>query len=729
MSKKYLQILLSTVCVLHLGLASLWATPSVGKYQTISIPLPHSQLGVKNVWNDIVIISEFTAPSGHLFNRAVGDTIGGFYHSNDLWMTRFAPDEVGTWHYKITLTDRGKSTIYQDSFFCAASNEQGFIRLNDDFKRWYYSGTGKLYSGVGFGDCMSAARDSILQFGPMDGGYRPHGYHEGIDWNMPYSQYLIAYGDAAGFNLYRYSDGNCAYTMVKQINGTINDYDTLHCRWTDTLFFALRQHGFRIFMTLLPNVIGSSNNQPELAAVDHYAQFCIDRFGPLVDFWELTNESSPDSLWTSHVARYIQLHDPYGHPVSVSWQQPSHPAIQVISPHWYGREDVRNSDQATADQIDQYKAIQKPVIFGEQGEGGVWDSLSPIRLRGRIWSALFNTGTIIFWNSSFAKDCSCNQYLGWPERRAVRVMQNFAPLLDPYVSTHSRSKIGNCTAWAMNGQNLSSALYIRNDQDVFAINKGLQVPVNVLSDGKLIWYDVHTGDILVNQPIKKGQTTLTAPDFQTDIAMIVGNFSDQVPSDKLFRLDVNPRTFQLLGVPVNAERTFTVTLTNIGSDTITITRAFTSSASPKLMLSIPVWIKAPRLAPNEKMDVQIGYTMIDTGGTGAMLSFEHSGSPAWENVALSATAIPSSSVSATASESEWSVAPDPANTFIMLRNNRAQAKPMHYEIFSATGQRMLEGTTTAARQIDIHTLENGAFQMRLTPTVGNPTVLKFAVQR
>jgi hypothetical protein len=686
---------------------------TVGKFQTISIPLPHAQLGVKNVWDDITIDAQFTSPSGHKFNRQVGDTIGGFYHSKDLWMVRFAPDEAGTWTYSISLTDRGISTSYIDGFLCVASTEQGFLRIADDNKRWYYSGSGKFFSGVGFGDCMGSNRDSILQFGGLDGGYRPPHYHTGIEWNMPYSQYLIAYGDVAHFNLYRYSDGNCAYSMVKSITASGNNYDTLYSRWTDTLFAALRQHGFRIYMTILASNVGSSSNDREIQATARYAQYCIDRFGALVDVWELTNESSPDSLWVSRVARYIQTHDIYSHPVSVSWEQPTHPAIEVISPHWYGREDVKSSDQVTADQINKFAAIKKPVIFGEQGEGGVWDSLSPIRLRGRIWSALFNEGTLIFWNSSFAKDCACNQYLGWPERRDVRIMQNFAPLLDPYVVARTRATIGECTAWGMNGQNLSNALYLRNDHDVFKINSGLQVPVNVPTDGRLIWYDVHTGDIVVDQAISKGQTTLTAPDFQTDIAMIVGNFTDPLLADSLFRLDVNPRTIQSLSIPKGEWKQALIKLSNTGKAPIVITKGFVASPSVRLEFSFTEPLPIT-LAPADSRTVTINYRMLDTGGAAATFSFAHNASPASENIAFDVTGIPAQSVSASPmTPTRLVVEPNPASNRVSLKYQTANPERISYTIYSLTGQTEAFGEFLGETAINCEVWPNGRYQVVL----------------
>ena len=691
---------------------------SVGEYQPISIPLPHSQQGVVNVWDDVTIIAEFTSPTGRQFNEANGDTIGGFYNSKDLWMVRFAPDEVGTWQYKITLTDRGTPTVFQDSFVCDSSAEQGFIQLgsDDNHKRWYYSGSGKLYTGIGFGDCMFAPPDSILERGYFDGGYRTGGINGVPQWVLPYSQYLIAYGDVAGFNLYRFSDGNCAYSNIRSITASRNDYDTLHCRWTDTLFSALRQHGFRIYMTFLASPIGSSSDAPTMAAVKRYVQFCIDRYGPLVDFWELTNESTPDSLWVSEVAGYIHAHDPYHHLVSVSWEQPNHPAIDIISPHWYGREDVLSSDQRTADEINQYKSSSKPVIFGEQGEGALWDSLSPTRVRGRLWSALFNGGTIIFWNSSFAKDDAGNQYLGWPERRDVRVLRNFCDVIKSGLREARPQTIDGCNVWDLySNDSEESVYYIRNDRNINAINTKVSIaPANVAKGGEAIWYDVHTGDILKRTPLTLPVDSLIAPPFQTDIALIAGLFADSLVSDTLFRLDVNPRTVSFLRVPVRSSVTVPIGIKNSGLDTIIIERAIwtNNSKGDFALLNAPLPLA---IAPNDTQTLSLRYTPSDTGIHITMLSLARTGSSAWENIAIAATAGPASAVTIDNSmqQAKFSLAPDPADNSVVLKGieKQSDADPITYEIYSSIGQKMCEGNLNSDATIETHALPNGEYSV------------------
>lgn len=703
---------------------ALSAVPTIGEFEPIEIPIPHSQQGVQNVWDDVTVSAILTAPD------QTTRTIGGFYHSSNLWMVRFAPDEIGTWNYTITLLDRGNRTVIQDSFKCIASNEQGFLRLDsaDGNHRWYYSGSGKLFSGVGFGDCMPATRDSILEDGFFDGGYRPAGVNNAPGFILPYAQYLISYGDVAGFNLYRYSDGNCAYSIIRSITGSGNGYDTLHSLWTDTLFRALRAHGFRIYMTILGSPIGNSSNANDMAAVDRYAEYCIDRYGAFVDFWELTNESTPDSLWISNVAGYIHSRDPYHHMVSMSWQQPNHPAIDIISPHWYGRENVLNSDQATASEIDQYSSANKPVIFGEQGEGEKWDSLSPARLRGRIWSAFFNAGTIIFWNTSFAKDCPCNQYLGWPERREVRILQNFTKCLKPDIVSSPVKKEGACNIWEVYSQGYDQmAAYIRNDQNISAINNNVTIQLGeVARGGEAIWYDVHTGDILQRVQIPQPPLpTLTAPPFQGDIALIAGVFADSLVSDSLFRVDVNPRTISFLSVPKNSTVTAPIGIRNNGSETVTIPAAQWTN-NPSGYFDIDQFKKPLTLAPGDTATLTLSFSPKDTGIFLNTLSLARTGSPSWENVAIDATVVPASSVATTdATVRELSVEPNPAGRFVTVQNLEVGTS-YRYEVTSVLGVLMAQGEVNSDRIIDLESIPNGVYRLTILDKTKNVGSTMFA---
>ncbi|HZV12700.1 MAG TPA: DUF5060 domain-containing protein, partial [Candidatus Kapabacteria bacterium] len=508
------------VVLLFLNAAAFASVNTIGKYNALDIPIPFSQTNISNVWDNVKVTATFTSPTQRVI------TTGGFYHSQDLWMVRFAPDETGTWNFTVHIAAPNNRTYDSSgSFNCVTSSNRGFVRKDpNNPKRLIYEADGGLFDVMGFGDCTASSFppggfDSLT--GGMDGAYRPCGYHEGVGWLVPISEYLTAYGDVAGFGVYRYSDGNCAYSMISNISSSGNSYNTVNCLWTDTMFAALRAHGFRIYMTIMTSPRGSSSDTAQMAAVNRYAQFCIDRFGALVDFWELTNESYPDSLWVADVANYIHAHDPYHHLVSVNWQLPLHPSIDIISLHRYGKESNGSSDVTVQGWAQPYDTIPKPVIIGEQGDGAGHDSTSDIRMRGRIWSAFFQQVTIIFWNTSYAYDC-CNQYLADTARRYARVLRNFADQVDSGVATGTLTVVlpsSGFRAWSLTSPRLQ-AVYLcgTNATTSVSLDTGVTVNVNPPVAGTATWYDVHTGKIISSTSISAGAQRITAPPFVSDIA-------------------------------------------------------------------------------------------------------------------------------------------------------------------------------------------------------------------
>ncbi|HET7152606.1 MAG TPA: DUF5060 domain-containing protein [Candidatus Kapabacteria bacterium] len=619
--------LLPSIFLLFSATALFAATDSAGIYEPYEIPIPISQSGISNVW-EYPVSAVFTSPT----QRTV--TLGGFYHSRDLWVVRIAPDELGTWNYSVTYP--GGST--NGSFVCIPSSSRGFIiKHPGDPKRLIYSGDGRLYAGVGFDDCIATLRDSILDFAGMDGGFRPPNSPYNKGWNMPYSQYMLAYGDIAGFNLYRYSDGNCQYSIVQNISRSGNTYDSLYSLWTDTLFTALRAHGFHIYMTILDGPQGNSSDTASMAAVNRYTQYCIDRYGALVDFWELTNESTPDSLWIARVADYIHAHDPYHHLVSMSWQTPAHPSIDIISPHWYGKEADNASDLATQQAIDQYSAYPKPVIFGEQGDGGKWDSTSAMRMRGRLWSAFFNEGIIDFWNTSWTKDC-CNEYLGWENRRYVRALQNFCSLIDSGARkvTIPVSPTSGFRAYGLRSA-LMEAVYIRNAQDEKVLNSNVQVTVDAPSALTATWYDVHTGHYISSRPVQSGTQTIQAPPFVSDIALFIGISGEGFPDH--FSVDVSTRTMTFF-YPQPGNYTESFTLYNHGTPPVTINNILLYGINAQDYSIRPPSPIGTQLGAGDSTVITVAFSPSTVDTSAAMLSIVHTASPAWENIALSGTGNP-----------------------------------------------------------------------------------------
>src|SRR4029079_2973604 len=123
------------------------------------------------------------------------------------------------------------------------------------------------------------------------------------------------------------------------------------------------------------------------------------------------------------------------------------PGIEINAPHWYMDEDELKSDVEVVNRARAWKVGGKPVIVGEQGNtlhrwgipmrwsrylvsasmAGPWDPRSAIRMRIRLWTAMFNEISLIFWNTTYNKDGSTqNIWLGPYERQFVHALQDFA---------------------------------------------------------------------------------------------------------------------------------------------------------------------------------------------------------------------------------------------------------------------------------------------------------------
>jgi hypothetical protein len=293
-----------------------------------------------------------------------------------------------------------------------------------------------------------------------------------------------------------------------------------------------------------------------------------------VDFWELLNEQKAADGWYRIVLPYLKSVDPYAKPIATSWERPDLDGIDLSAPHWYGREDELASDQVTAGQAAAHKRPGKPVVFGEQGNGGgkpelvpqgiggVWDPGSARRMRVRLWTALFTEIALVFWETSYARDGhSMNIWLGPEERQYVHALQDFARCLDAGVQM-AKVPLDGPQAREVRAYALRSdrrlAVYLHHgacaecarekigpgpiisgkksdlvrfshqwDHDRGEV-KGLRLTVDVPQAAKGTWYSPTDARILARFDAAAGPLTLTAPPFAVDLALLV---TDAAPPD------------------------------------------------------------------------------------------------------------------------------------------------------------------------------------------------------
>jgi len=489
----------------------------VGRYTVYEVTLPFSEAGLANVWEDVTASGVFNSPSGKSI------AVKGFYHSQDTWKIRFAPSELGTYAYQATIAHGATQKVVDGSFECVSSQEKGFVRSAAQNPRRLVFEDGTLYNALGIGSCDANPHSG--DWG-LDGGDRSAGEPTG---HTDIEGYLQAMAGQAKLNIYRWSVNNCAFDLWSTIAPTGNRYLATEGQWGDFLVQKMREHGLRVYMDIFgwkPMLTDKWQDEASMNAVKRYIDYVVARYGAAVDFWEVCNESSPPTAWITLVANYLKSVDPYRHMISSSWEHPELMAIDVAGPHWYEKEGELASDTRTVEKIQAQRYANKPIIFGEQGNSVQnWDPLSSLRARIRAWTAFFNEGHLIFWESNFAKDYKANAanlYIGPDLRKFFDVLQTFTAAVpaDVAIEPVTTAPVGVARAYGLKSPQ-GIYVYLRDAQGYASTRSGVTLAVNPSRAGVASFYDTTTGAVLKTMNVAAGPSTLTVPDFVADVALTI----------------------------------------------------------------------------------------------------------------------------------------------------------------------------------------------------------------
>ena len=145
-------------------------------------------------------------------------------------------------------------------------------------------------------------------------------------------------------------------------------------------------------------------------------------------------------------------------------------------------------------------------------------------MRLRTWTAFFAEGTLIFCNSTFAKDYknagAANIYLGPEERGYLKALQDFTRDFDPRAAI-ADVKVSSPTlvrGYALRGPNAYAA-YIHAYTDHKNPTTGISITIEPQSGGTATWISPATGQVLGRQRVSAGSQNLQVPAFTTDIAL------------------------------------------------------------------------------------------------------------------------------------------------------------------------------------------------------------------
>ncbi|MFW6161837.1 MAG: DUF5060 domain-containing protein, partial [Planctomycetota bacterium] len=568
-------------------------------YQVFELTFQHEGQVADPTW-DVTIDVAFTSPSG----KAVG--VGGFFYGSsqpqkpqirewtdnrgrkrtsatwpcepaDLWKARYAPSELGRWTYRWRFRTKAGGEAAGTGAFTVVRGRvrgKGWVRIHPRNPFRFVFEDGSPFFPVGWQDGVfdnnhnGSAMDAKSMEGPfrLDNADRrpkpPPGamFVRGPSFNPVNGDVYFGRHGRAGFNLWRFSPHNFSLPVFDIVYDLGKPTPARICwkqaQMVDEMLRLTRKYGVRNFYGIF-GFAKVFNDHPDderaMAKVKAVVKYSVDRWGAFVDFWELLNEQKASDGWYRVVIPYLKSIDPYGKPVATSWQRPDLEGIDVSAPHWYGREHELSSDQVTSGRARREKRFGKPVVYGEQGNGGgkpelipqgiggVWDPGSARRMRVRLWTALFTQISLVFWETSYARDGHhMNLWIGPEERQYVRALQDFAHRLAPDVRMVDVA-LGGPPARGVRAYGLASdrraAVYLHHfrcetcargsrsvrhrwDHDRGEA-RGLQVTLDVPAAAKGYWYDPRTAAILATADVAKGKQTLTASPFAIDLALLV----------------------------------------------------------------------------------------------------------------------------------------------------------------------------------------------------------------
>lgn len=564
-------------------------------YQVFELTFQHEGKYHDPTW-DVTIDVSFRSPRGKQY------AVGGFFYGSskpqkplvreskdgrreanwpcepaDLWKARYAPSELGKWTYRYTFrNEQGEAAEGSGEFQVMQGRvkPKGWLRIDPQNPYRFIFEDGSPFFPVGFQDGVfdNNANGSAMDGHAMEGPFRPD--PEGKRPKPPAGA-LFARGPSmgpqngdvffgrharAGFNLWRFSPHNfslpvfdIAYDGKTALPGRV--------RWeqavmVDEMLQLTQKYGIRNFYGIFgfANVF---NDHPENAAgmekIKRIIKYSVDRWGCYVDFWELLNEQKVHDDWYKVTIPYLKSIDPYNKPVATSWERPELDGIDISAPHWYGREDELASDQVTAGHAARHKKFRKPVVFGEQGNGGgrpelveqgiggVWDPGSARRMRVRLWTAMFHEISFVFWETSYAKDGhSMNIWIGPEERQYICAMQDFARRLDAAVKM-DKVELAGASAKEVRAYALRSdrrlGVYLHHascaecrqsagprhhnwDHDRGEV-KGLTISLDVPHAGRGYWYSPSDAKVLGTFDVQPGRRTAPVPPFSVDVALLI----------------------------------------------------------------------------------------------------------------------------------------------------------------------------------------------------------------
>ena len=366
--------------------------------------------------DQIAIESHFTSPSGKAidlcgflyqdYERNSSDVNYLIPKGNSCWKIRFAPTEIGTYKYYVTVKDKsGEVASKEQTFECIPSNNPGFARVSKKDPSYFEFDSGEFYYPIGHDTSWTLS----------------------VFYQLDHNYYFAKMGKE-GINATR---GGCWATQA--IHTKITDrlsrlqrlgYQNLPDNWVlDQMVDSAEENGIHIMFTLLNfwffrseerkgkphapamwwenpyNVArGGVCAKPEdfftspeaKTLLKRELRYIVARWGysTAIWTWEMWNENDGSWLmqecgeenvynWYKDIVPYLRSADPYNHLISTSFCDPGDPIPRKI----YGIPEMDYTQYHTYPNANApfptvkgmlstygfFKMFNKPGIIGEFG--------------------------------------------------------------------------------------------------------------------------------------------------------------------------------------------------------------------------------------------------------------------------------------------------------------------------------------------------------------------------
>jgi len=423
------------------GAAVAQSAPGVARWERVelTVELPESYANPFDP-AEISVTGEFRSPSGRA-TRVPGFYYQGYERSRDaggnealapvgkgVFKVRFAGDEVGVHHYRISARDaHGAREVGRGTFLVTAAGSGGYVRRSAGAPLYFQLDSGAPYFPIGENMCWPGGAGTYDYDAWMSKLAENGGNYIRLwlinEWNKLGLEHLpLSPGDGNGLGRYDQEAAwridyvmEMAERLGMRVLICIDSFNSLDAggdgQWRRYPYNAANGGSCETTRDFFTNAEAKRLFRQRL-------RYLVARWGysTSVLAWEFWNEvdivtgydSATAAAWHEEMARALREMDPWGHLITTSYANtPGDPAVDglaemdFVQSHNYGSRDAAEVIGAVS--LAKTKTYGKPHYFGEFGTDAVGrgNTRDPegIHLHNGLWAAMMSNsaGTAMLW--------------------------------------------------------------------------------------------------------------------------------------------------------------------------------------------------------------------------------------------------------------------------------------------------------------------------------------------